>query len=217
MSEPDNIVIHQTIDESSGMLQPSDPKDDQASDSKSNPVHSTDQQQSHLRMQLLTMARHAHSETVGELDTLRDLIERYKSEVNAKDEDTGKTPIHVAAQNGLVGAVEQLLRAGAELETQDRAGFTPLMTATECQKVDVMKKLLEPRPEFGGDMKSQLQICGSSGLTPLSWACLFNFPEDVDLRDSEGLTALHSAVIEESVEMVNIRLCTLQPNKAVKA
>ncbi|KAK1542135.1 hypothetical protein CPAR01_05522 [Colletotrichum paranaense] len=171
-----------TIDEFDGGPQPSEPNDDQTSDSKSNPVSSTDQQQSYLRQHLLEMAR---TESVGNLETLRKLIKKYNLEVNVKDEDSGMTPLHIAAKGGLVGAVEELLRAGAELGTQDHACRTPLMTATEYRQEDVMERLLSPRPE-SADLKSQLETRNKLGVTPLLSATIDGFPEGVKLLINAG-------------------------------
>ncbi|KAK1488528.1 hypothetical protein CABS01_02158 [Colletotrichum abscissum] len=183
-SEPHEIA-HPTVDETDSKSHSSDSSDDQPSDSNSNPQYANDQLQSHLMQQLLTMANHPHPEAVDDPKSLRELIKEYESEVNVKD-DMGMTPLHVAAEKGLVGAVEELIRAGADLETQDHKGFTPLMTATREQQVEVMRKLLKPPSEYSGDVMVQLEKRSLTGRTPILWASIYGFLDGVVLLIDAG-------------------------------
>ena len=45
--------------------------------------------------------------------------------VNARDSE-GKTPLHFAAQQGTLQAVEWLLKNGADVNAKDNKGVTPL-------------------------------------------------------------------------------------------
>ena len=63
------------------------------------------------------------------LDTFLDLVLR-DSDINAVDIN-GRTPLHIAAHNGLADAVNVLLQRNATLEKRDKQGKTPLEVAIE--------------------------------------------------------------------------------------
>lgn len=56
---------------------------------------------------------------------------------------TGDTPLHIAALNGNVLAVELLLTEGAELNARGEGGMTPLHYAVQMEQVEAIKILLE--------------------------------------------------------------------------
>ncbi|EXF75204.1 hypothetical protein CFIO01_06162 [Colletotrichum fioriniae PJ7] len=174
-----------TVEKSDGISQPGDLKDDQSSDSNSDSEDATDQLQSPLMQLLSTMASHPHPEAEADLNKLRELINTDKSQVNGNYGYSKTAPLHIAAERGLVDAVEEMLRAGAELGSRDRAGFTPLMIATEKRQADVMGKLLLPRSE-SADVKSQLEIRNRMGWTPLLLATIYRFSEGVKLLIDAG-------------------------------
>lgn len=50
-------------------------------------------------------------------------------DVDAVDQKTGLTPLHYAAANGNENCTEILINAGAKINTQDKDGETPIMSA----------------------------------------------------------------------------------------
>ncbi|MEO2090475.1 MAG: ankyrin repeat domain-containing protein, partial [Gemmataceae bacterium] len=77
-----------------------------------------------------------------ELD-VPDLIEtalKDKVDVNAKAKD-GRTPLHVAAAEGSIGAVRQLLAANADKKAKDANGRTPLDLAKQGKHTAVVNRL----------------------------------------------------------------------------
>jgi Ankyrin repeats (many copies) len=52
--------------------------------------------------------------------------------VNMRDEE-GKTPLHFAADRGLLDMTKLLISHGADLNAMDSEGQTPLMLATLCE------------------------------------------------------------------------------------
>ncbi|CAL4144116.1 unnamed protein product, partial [Meganyctiphanes norvegica] len=57
------------------------------------------------------------------------------------------TALHIASRLGLVKCTEQLIALGASVNSRDKNQLTPLMRASECNKVDCIKVLLSN----GGD------------------------------------------------------------------
>ncbi|KAK1623532.1 ankyrin repeat-containing domain protein [Colletotrichum phormii] len=135
---------------------------------------------------------------------------------------TMATPLHIAVQHGLVGAVEELLKAGAKLETRNSADLTPLMMATETEQVDIMAQLLTPRSGYEG-VASQLEMCFNTGETPLLWATINGFSEGVKHLIAAGadcngknICTGSTPLIEASIwgywDIVEMLLDTSNPN-----
>jgi ankyrin repeat protein len=82
--------------------------------------------------------------------------------VNARDGDTGRTPLIVASLNGHVEAVGFLLRKGANTEAKSDTGRTALMFAALSGINDVCVLLLENNADIGAK--------DETGKTALGWA-----------------------------------------------
>jgi len=81
--------------------------------------------------------------------------------------DNGSTPLHLAAASGVLGVVEAVLEAGADIDARDDAGRTALIMA--CQR-----KLGENE-------------------APRVIETLIGAGSNIEARDNNGLTALHTA------------------------
>jgi uncharacterized protein len=113
-----------------------------------------------------------------------------------------------AARDGDMGKVEQLLGRGADINSRDINGWTPLMFAVGSSHSKLTRLLLERGAAVNGQTKQ--------GLTPLMKATLHNNSEilslllgkgaDVNLRNAEGKTALDTAKDKghkEAIELLN--------------
>ena len=60
---------------------------------------------------------------------------------NARSSGPGRTPLHEAASDGLLGVAEALVAHGADLTVRTEAGHTPLSYATREGKADVAELL----------------------------------------------------------------------------
>lgn len=61
--------------------------------------------------------------------------------VDAKDNDSGRTPLSYAAANGREAVVRLLLDRGADIEAKANSGRTPLSYATKNRHEAVVKLL----------------------------------------------------------------------------
>ena len=77
----------------------------------------------------------------GDVDTLRELLDRTPECVDTRD-DTEQTLLMLAAQNGRYHSVELLLDLGAEIEAESMAGRTALMHAVDSGVINTSRLLL---------------------------------------------------------------------------
>ena len=66
---------------------------------------------------------------VGDIARVRERLRSGDDDVNWRDED-GETALYVASANGHVLVIEELLRAGAQVDLHDKARWTPLIRAS---------------------------------------------------------------------------------------
>jgi ankyrin len=103
--------------------------------------------------------------TYDRVTIMRKLLKLQRDAINVADQ-TGKTPLHLAAQNGHVGVVNLLLNAGSNVHTKDRTGMTPLHFAAAEGNEKIVKILLQ----VGADPNAQdnrrrtsLKVAADSG------------------------------------------------------
>jgi cytohesin len=71
-----------------------------------------------------------------------------------------------ASRRGHVACAEALLAAGADPDTRDKQGRTPLMYSVQDNKMDVLKTLLK--------YKARIDLRAADGVTAESWALQYN-------------------------------------------
>ncbi|KAK7704099.1 hypothetical protein SLS64_008657 [Diaporthe eres] len=133
-----------------------------------------------------------------DLEGLTRIIRASPDCVNAKN-DRGRTPLHVAAQNGQNDIVKLLISEGAEVNARTKWKYTPLTLAAESPHPDVVVTLLDSGADLGAVTKE--------GFTPLhravqkerkstqdTLAILLIRGANCNALDKEGLTALQGAV-----------------------
>jgi hypothetical protein len=113
-----------------------------------------------------------------------------------------------AAKIGNAYKVIELLREGANVNTRDEHGFTPLHYAAFSRDADVARLLLE----HGADANAK----GEGGVTPLHHAAiignadvarlLLDHGADVNARDKRGSTPLHHAAVVGSADFARLLL-----------
>ncbi|KAH6973698.1 hypothetical protein BKA56DRAFT_104931 [Ilyonectria sp. MPI-CAGE-AT-0026] len=149
-------------------------------------------------------------EAVMEGRGLVDAIQRDRWAVDVLD-DTGVTPLHLAANLNRIEAVEQLIAENADINAKDWQGFSPLIGAVLSGDLECMKLLLEA--------KCQLLQRADDGEVALHKAVAKGYPKAVGLllaagasasaRGARNQTALHSLArssrdLETTRELLNL-------------
>jgi ankyrin repeat protein len=81
----------------------------------------------------------------GDLETVKEMVKKDPSLVHAKN-NYEWTPLHYASVNGHLAMVEFLVANGADVNTKDRWGNTPLIIAACKRNLDEVAKYLEKQP-----------------------------------------------------------------------
>lgn len=131
------------------------------------------------------------------------------AELNATMENTGETSLHLAARHARADAAKRLLDAGADANSQDNTGRTPLHAAVAADAMGVFQILLRNRA-------TNLNARMHDGTTPLILTArlaiegmvedLITADADINAADNSGKTALHWAAAVNNVDAVNILL-----------
>jgi|GEM_PF-1623176 len=86
--------------------------------------------------------QHAHASVVSRnIARTVDLLLNYGAKLEATDTN-GATPLHRAAQRGILMHASALIARGANLEAQDRQGRTPVMLAAKANFVEISNYLI---------------------------------------------------------------------------
>lgn len=110
--------------------------------------------------------------------------------LNKRDLDLG---IILAAKLGFTECVQCLLDAGADQNYINRASFTPLMTATQHNKIQTVQLLLEH--------KCDPNLISGFHLTPLHIAVLHGYSDIVDILIEHG-ASVHSRDFEGNTPLI---------------
>jgi hypothetical protein len=81
-----------------------------------------------------------YAATIGTVEDIRYFIEEKGVYVNARD-NSGWTPLHVAAKYGNIEAVKFLVSKGADIHVTDRQGFTPLHQVAFHGRINVAERI----------------------------------------------------------------------------
>ncbi|KXZ41498.1 hypothetical protein GPECTOR_428g298 [Gonium pectorale] len=135
---------------------------------------------------------------------------------------TRSTPLHLAAERGQAGGVEELLAAGAVVDARDTAGSTPLFLAAEAGHAGVLGRLLaagaDPR-QGNAAGESPLYIAALRGHLGCVQALLEHCKaRRIEWQDPElygdAWTPLHAAAVANRAD---VAACLLQAAGAAGA
>lgn len=154
----------------------------------------------------------------GDLAEVQSILKEYKN-INVQDHEGKSSLIHVSIK-GHVSVAKFLIDEKANINLKDNNGKTALMEASSRGHVDIVK-LLYPKsnPNLKDrDGKTALIWAAEKGQLkvieilldkkPLSNYLFFNFSPntEIDSRDSQGVTALMTAVIKGHTDIVRYLL-----------
>ena len=90
----------------------------------------------------------------GDLERIKEIVEKDPKIVNAKDKEDGQTPLHWVATQGHCEIVKYLIEKGADVNAKDEYCWTPLHWATQEKQLEAVKAIcksllhdLNPQPQ----------------------------------------------------------------------
>ena len=138
----------------------------------------------------------SYTAVANDRELAQKLIER-GADPNVKDDTSGNTPLHHAAESGAFEVAELLIDRGASVNAKAKSGTTPLMEAANWSARDVATLLIDR----GAIVDA---CCGYAG-TALHQAANMGRPKvaqllldrgaDPDAKNEHGSTPLHTAAL----------------------
>jgi ankyrin repeat protein/poly(3-hydroxybutyrate) depolymerase len=126
----------------------------------------------------------------GNLAAVRAIVEKNPGLVKSAD-DSGFTPLHIAATAGHVDIIEHLLDRGADLEARTAGGQTPLFQTVPLASEQAFGRLLEK----GANLNARDDL----GRTILQFALTWRRPSMVDVILKHGFTPDTSGVAAQQM------------------
>lgn len=139
-------------------------------------------------------------------DMLRLLLQSSKLSPNSISAHR-RTPLHLAASQGNLGATQELLKCDLELDLEDEWGATPLYLAQSNYQMDVAVALVEAGAQIDADkIDSQALFFAAIELNnvPAADALIKRGRADVLCRNNEGMTPLQFAKANDNGEMIQL-------------
>lgn len=134
-------------------------------------------------------------------------LQKYGANLLSCDYD-GRTPLHVAASDGLYDIVEFLLNNGALVHVRDRDDNTPLMSAIKADHFEIIELFIQ----CGGHLTASPLSIGEmlcSAAARGNVARLTSFQKagaDMNQPDVSGRTAMHMAILHRQIPCVEFLL-----------
>ena len=141
----------------------------------------------------------------GHTETVRYLVSFPEVDVNHAGDDW--TSLHWAGQQNHPDVVEVLIDAGANIDTIDEEGFSPLLRASKDASLDTVKMLVKAGADVSltdndGDTCLILAACYGHIETVRALLCM---PEvDVNQSNDMGATSLNRAVFKKRADVVQV-------------
>ncbi|CAN7070071.1 unnamed protein product [Brassica oleracea var. botrytis] len=135
---------------------------------------------------------------------LHQLLKR-GSNPNETDKN-GRTALHIAASKGCHYCVVLLLEHGADPNIKDSEGSVPLWEAIFGRHEEISKLLWDNGAKLSPDTVSHFSCLGVEHNSLDTLKDIVKYGGDTSLPDSNGTTALHRAVSEGNMEIVEFLL-----------
>lgn len=125
----------------------------------------------------------------NDLNGLKEFLSKFKKSKKSKSKenesilnsinDDGATALHLAAANGKLEILKELIKVGANVNAKDDGGSTPLHQAVASKHIECIKALLTVKD-------IDLELRDSTLQTPLIIAASLNFTEAVQILIDKG-------------------------------
>jgi len=144
---------------------------------------------------------------LGKADVLKELLANGPAAAGLAVGTKKMTPLHVAAEEGHLGAVEILIAKGVRVDLGNYRGETPLHLAAESGEQKVVKALLDAgadpnaKPKFA---RTPLHRATEAGHVAVVRMLLLAADTDPNARNIVGRTALHLAAQLGHVEIAEL-------------
>ncbi|OGF67958.1 MAG: hypothetical protein A2Y62_00730 [Candidatus Fischerbacteria bacterium RBG_13_37_8] len=79
---------------------------------------------------------------IDDISILKNLINAH-ADLNIKENNLGLTPLHLASAKGEMHAIEELIKSGAHIDSEDNEKCTPLCTAAGLGQKDAVELLIK--------------------------------------------------------------------------
>ena len=137
----------------------------------------------------------------GHTDTVRYLVSLPEVDVNHQGKNL--TALHLAVEGKYADVVQVLIDAGADIETKDDEGRSPLLVASISGDLTIVTKLVKAGAD-GTEGSMCLILAAYCGHTDIV-RYLVSLPEvDLNYKGVDNSTALYSAVLEKHADVVQV-------------
>ena len=138
----------------------------------------------------------------GRVEIVKILLD-HGATVNTRANETGFTPLHLAAAAGDANVIRMLLAKSADRTVRDVFGATPLEHAVHLNQTLSVEALLPPGAASQlADLLSEAVVKGNAGMV----AVLLDRGADVNARNKSASTPLHDAALKDRAEVAKVLL-----------
>lgn len=145
----------------------------------------------------------------GSVDKLKSILRQSNVDINSKDE-AEDTALHCAVRHRKRGVLEVLLGKGADVNSRNRLGYTPLMWALNADYTEEIEMLLSTKntklDAKSDDGETLLMAAIKSENYKIARLLLKSKKVDIDSQNEWGETALILAVTRCFVDIVRLLL-----------